>query len=81
MTYIITIDKTIHHEGDERSRTHPGHGYPAWVEVIPTHTIYNDYELFLTAIEALTKIKKPFKAYSASELEIKVETTIKIGGV
>jgi hypothetical protein len=25
---------TIHHEGDERSRTHPGHGYPAYTETI-----------------------------------------------
>lgn len=24
--------RTIEHEGDERSRTNPGHGYPAWTE-------------------------------------------------
>jgi hypothetical protein len=28
---------SIHHEGDERSRTCPGHGYPAYTEEI--HTI------------------------------------------
>lgn len=24
--------KNVHHEGDERSRTNPGHGYPAYTE-------------------------------------------------
>lgn len=27
--YVILEFDTIHTEGDERSRTHPGHGYPA----------------------------------------------------
>jgi hypothetical protein len=27
-------EQTIHHEGDERSRTNPGHGYPAYTEKI-----------------------------------------------
>ncbi len=31
---IVFKTSTIHHEGDERSRTHPGHGYPAWTESI-----------------------------------------------
>ena len=32
----------IFHEGDERSRTHPGHGYPEYTETI--HTI--EYQVF-----------------------------------
>lgn len=34
--YAVFEVKTtnIHHEGDERSRTNPGHGYPAWTEQI-----------------------------------------------
>ncbi len=33
-SYVIQFveDVYIHHEGDERSRTHPGHGYPAYTE-------------------------------------------------
>lgn len=32
---IIIFDvKHIHHEGDERSRTNPGHGYPAYTETV-----------------------------------------------
>lgn len=33
---ILTETRTIHHEGDERSRTNPGRGYPAWSESIDT---------------------------------------------
>ena len=34
--YAIIIFETshIHHEGDERSRTNPGHGYPAYTETV-----------------------------------------------
>ena len=31
---IIFDERHIHHEGDERSRTNPGHGYPAHTETI-----------------------------------------------
>ena len=30
----MVIARTIDHEGDERSRTHPGHGYPAYTETV-----------------------------------------------
>jgi hypothetical protein len=32
--YAVILFKTrsVYHEGDERSRTHPGHGYPAHTE-------------------------------------------------
>jgi len=33
--YAAFIEESVHHEGDERSRTHPGHGYPAYTS---THT-------------------------------------------
>lgn len=31
---------SIDHEGDERSRTHPGHGYPAYTEHLSTSTYF-----------------------------------------
>ena len=38
---IMVFDTTcIHHEGDERSRTCPGHGYPAHTETIDTIMYY-----------------------------------------
>lgn len=40
--YGLIIFKTtnINHEGDERSRTNPGHGYPAYSETV------NNFEYF-----------------------------------
>lgn len=32
--FAVIIERSIHHEGDERSRTHPGHGYPAYTETV-----------------------------------------------
>jgi len=31
---IVFKTRTIHHEGDERSRTNPGHGYSAYSETL-----------------------------------------------
>lgn len=31
---LVFTTKSIYHEGDERSRTHPGHGYGAYTETI-----------------------------------------------
>lgn len=41
-TALIFTAKQIRHEGDERSRTNPGHGYPAYTETI--HNI--EYKIF-----------------------------------
>lgn len=46
---VSSKNTTVHHEGDERSRTAPGHGYPAYTE-----TIYSmDYQAFPTEADAL----------------------------
>jgi len=34
MKYAAIVSRSIHHEGDERSRTNPGHGYPAYTETV-----------------------------------------------
>lgn len=39
--YAIITRRTIRHEGDERSRTHPGHGY-AYNEEVVEYTAYPD---------------------------------------
>lgn len=42
LAILVFKTTSVYHEGDERSRTHPGHGYPAYTETI--HTI--DYISF-----------------------------------
>lgn len=53
----------VRHEGDERSRTHPGHGYPAYTEDI--HSL--SYEAFPTESAALE--------YMATRQSIKLRPT------
>lgn len=41
-THVLLVFKqrTIAHEGDERSRTAPGHGYAAWDETVNICEVY-----------------------------------------
>lgn len=45
--YLALYETTQYVEGDERSRTHPGHGYPAHT------TTSNTYEEFATEADML----------------------------
>ena len=40
--YMVLVPNTrvIQHEGDERSRKYPGHGYPAYTETIHSMDVY-----------------------------------------
>ena len=80
---IITDDSfTVHHEGDERSRTNPGHGYPASTETVSRI----NYQVFPYANEAdwrklidhLTKTNKKFKAFKVYPAVVTVETKIEV---
>lgn len=45
MKYGVIYNVSIHHEGDERSRTHPGHGYGAYTEQVKTFESFETEEL------------------------------------
>jgi hypothetical protein len=51
---IMTFD-TLYHEGDERSRTNPGHGYGAYTEEVAHYNAYLDKEEWLKEIKRLAK--------------------------
>jgi hypothetical protein len=55
--YLLIVFETyaIHHEGDERSRVAPGHGYPAYGESVSTPLIYatEDKSEMLTRVREL----------------------------
>jgi hypothetical protein len=40
--WAILKFSTLHIPGDERSRTHPGHGYPGSIELIIRYQVYTD---------------------------------------
>jgi len=77
-TYIIIEDYNIHHEGDERSRKYPGHGYPAYTETVQKATAYDDYDEFYQRVCDLTKSQNKFKAFSAEEMSVTTSVVINI---
>ena len=65
--------------GDERSRTNPGHGYPASTEHIVKYEAYFTEEKFLAAIEKLEEARYGYTSYTALKVEpLKIEKTVTI---
>jgi hypothetical protein len=60
--WAIIKDTSVHHEGDERSRTNPGHGYPAYTEqFIEITEIFNNEEDFKRSLAHLDRSVRGFK--------------------
>lgn len=78
MTWIITKTKNIYHEGDERSRTHPGHGYPAYTETVKTYDEYESEDGFYEEVRRLISNKEKFEAYSAKKLKFTTKLEISV---
>lgn len=53
--YAILEQKTVYIPGDERSRTHPGHGYPESTEQVWNYIVFDNREEW----EAVVKERKP----------------------
>ena len=72
--FAVIITKTIYHEGDERSRTNPGHGYPAYSENYDTLVEFKSEKEFLCWVEDNNKrqySRETFRAIKFKDLSIK----------
>lgn len=49
--YAILTARSIEIPGDERSRTHPGHGYPASTEQVWDYVVYGGKEQWEEAVD------------------------------
>jgi hypothetical protein len=67
---------TIYHEGDERSRTNPGHGYPAYTETTSKY-IYYDHDERDKWVERIGKLMGVGQ-YSTKENFIALENGIRV---
>lgn len=79
MKYAILYNEQIHHEGDERSRTNPGHGYPAYTETVEKFKSFDTEEQLLTWIMTNNKRsynKATFKAIRYEFIDVKEEVKI-----
>ena len=72
---IITTEQ-IYIDGDERSRTNPGHGYPAHTVENISYEAFTNYAAFKTKVENLNARNKSFQMISAVPLVLKTEITI-----
>lgn len=74
--YAIIKSTTIHHEGDERSRTNPGHGYPAWTETVKQIRIFDTKEQWLDYIERESLSRNPDNFIPIVFQEVEVEKSV-----
>lgn len=79
--FVILKPKSIHIPGDERSRTNPGHGYPATTESCWDIWIYNGFEEWRAAIGAMIKNGEKFVPLKGIQPLIETEVTTTIDGV
>lgn len=57
--WVIVKDEAVHYEGDERSRTHPGHGYPEHTDrFVKVYEVYGNEEEFKTALGRAAETKQ-----------------------
>lgn len=84
--YAVLVYKTgtVHHEGDERSRTNPGHGYPAYSEEINMFEHYitldkAEWEDFIVQLINGRPYEKPTKNFVAFHVAglAQVKTVVK----
>lgn len=78
--FIVLEQDSYHVDGDERSRTNPGHGYPAHtVEYTKAHEIKSEEEL-IRWIETHTKYAyhNKYRVFKAEEVQIQKTISIKV---
>lgn len=73
---------SVYHEGDERSRTNPGHGYPAYTETTLNYTFYehSEREVWVKRIGELMGVGQysTKKNFIALENGIRVKPELKV---
>jgi hypothetical protein len=78
--WVIMMNDSVYIPGDERSRTNPGHGYPAETRKFLRYEVYLTEEKFLQVIKELEiKNEKNYKALKVTPLTVKKEITISVG--
>jgi hypothetical protein len=81
--WMILQFGTIHTAGDERSRTHPGHGYPASDDPVAYYEAFTDEAEWKQAIEKLVNpaygARKDFYAAEVTPATVTTSVSVRIG--
>lgn len=75
--YAIVRGTSFHIPGDERSRTNPGHGYPASTENALTYESFTDRDEWQAAIERAYHDRQSFKALIVHVAEVTMKIELK----
>lgn len=64
--WVIAAATSVHHDGDERSRTNPGHGYPEHTDhYVTLYTVFTDEEEFKS--ELAREVKSSSQSFSTTK--------------
>jgi hypothetical protein len=78
--WAILVFSSIHIPGDERSRTNPGHGYPASTETKISYNLFETEEAWKADIAARTKRgDKKFVPIEANRPVVTKHVTVDVG--
>lgn len=76
--FAVLESSSIYVPGDERSRTHPGHGYPGGSEAIVTLRITQNEELWRRDVVDMTKRSKAFRAFTIHPATIETRVEVEV---
>ncbi len=80
--WMILQFGTVHTPGDERSQTHPGHGYPASDDPVAYYEAYTDEDEWRGAIEKLANpthgARKEFCAAEVNPAIVVTSVSVKV---
>ena len=79
--WAIIVQESVHIPGDERSRTNPGHGYPAETRSFVGYHLYLTEDKLLKAIEELEDArygKKNYKVVKVTPMTVKKTVSINV---
>lgn len=77
---LIFSSRSIYHEGDERSRTNPGHGYAAYTETVDSaaYHAFFDRDVWEAVVKALYQADMHRKDMVAFETGSPIEPKLQI---
>lgn len=73
--FAVVYDEHIDVPGDERSRLHPGHGYPGHTV---THKVFQAFDSQDAFLKWVQTAGRQYQAYRCSPVKVKTETRVVI---
>lgn len=76
--FLIVTNVNVYVPGDERSKTNPGHGYPAYTETYQKVEEFTDLNMLQQRVAKLEDRKEKYRVYEAKPLSVSVKVNISL---